>query len=296
MKRVILKFRWVVLVGFVAIILILLVWPRKHSFVVNSRSSGFALVAKGQLAQEWPISEAVLCTRKETGALASKGTYCDGRRFNEKSLPQTLVGLPSGTELQVTYDATQDLLFLFARNAEGASLRIDGEAIDGSATLIVPKPTASIAGALPLSGWLTIGELPVGGEARLLSEGKFQIRGSPVFQANAVTLKEGTFFPGDKISVVGKSDKERVEAIGHFVIDDRRIELQFLTEPAHSQMKIERLGAAPSYISASWIDQLRNDPVLVLVSIILALITTGLDLYQRASETFSTKRKPPQKD
>lgn len=61
-------------------------------------------------------------------------------------------------------------------------------------------------------------------------------------------------------------------------------------------MKIERLGAAPSYISASWIDQLRNDPVLVLVSIILALITTGLDLYQRASETFSTKRKPPRKD
>lgn len=296
MKRLILKYRWVVLVGFVAILLGLLIWPRAHSFVVNTRSSGFALVTKGQLAQEWPISEAVLCTRKEAGASASEGTYCDGRRFDEESLTQTLVGFSSGTELQVTYDATQDLLFLFARNAEGASLRIDGDAIEGSATLIVPRPTASIAGALPLSGWLAIGELPVGGEARLLSEGKFQIRGSPVFQANAVTLKEGTFFPGDKISVVGKSDKERVEAIGHFLIDDGHIELQFLTEPARSQMKIERLGAAPSYISASWIDQLRNDPVLVLVSIILALITTGLDLFQRASDTLSAKRQPSKEE
>lgn len=255
--------------------------PRERSFLVNARTQGFTLQPQSHLSQVWPFARLALCERRSASSGGVPGPFCDARLFNQVLFDDASVSFASGSTVQVALTDGGDAMVIYVRNDGDIALHIDDKAVGSPATLVIPAPQSSVIGALPLSGRLTVGNIPASGEDQLLEAGEYQIRGRPLLSPNAVTWAEGRLFPGDKVSVVAKDKAIIREAIGHASLRDGAIGVQYLTEPGNSYLKLERLGAEPNYVGVTWIQRSLADPLIIFLSVFLALLVAAIDLFQR---------------
>ncbi len=159
--------------------------------------------------------------------------------------------------------------------------------------VVVPQQAWLQAGTLLFSGTFSLGAVPGNGNRDVLLEGRYEILEVPSLealfgilpfvQANTRPVKTGTFFKGDQLRLLHKGTRENAEVNG-FILSSGPEEPGFNTlifgPTGRSVLTVDRFGAVGTYadpgassaITPSWTDRAINDPYLLALSALFALI------------------------
>lgn len=288
-----------ILLGGILIVSALYFTSTDRSFAISAQTKGIEIEFTNSISGAWRIPKAIYCMRREartSGNSTNKwNEICNNRLYEVQQIPNFEISWPKGTKLRLSYFSETEQLEIFVTQEAENTINVNGKPLTKNSRIILQKSSWEKAGSFIFSGYATIGSVPSPGSFDYLISGRFEVWENLIFRSKPVLVNSGDFFPGDSVKIVGNNNYENTIVNGFIspTIDiSAGLQVQIYSPSGPNLLKTERFSTDSSYTSSSWYDRAINDPWLIGVYAILALMLVIIQLY---TETISLNTKKTKK-
>jgi hypothetical protein len=263
-----------------------------RTYIIQADTHSVSITFFGSESKPWLVSDLTLCQRRRARISASQIVQpgptgpCNPAVYENVRLSNQIIEWPNDTTIRALYAARDGGLELHLQSvpadANGEpTLLIGGHAIRDHAILLLPETVWRDIGSLLFSGYLTIGSEPVSGVRDHLVKGNYEVRETLFLRSRPVPVLRGELFSGDEVQIVS-GPRAGISTVTGFMLSagarDEGMRVVAYSSLSDAEMQINRLGATPSVVRPSWTDRALNDPALLALTGLLALIVTILEL------------------
>lgn len=247
------------------------------TFVVTGSTGSVKIIADGRDDVVLTAERGLLCLRRAKPNVSDfqssqVGKRCHVALYEEVVLEKTELVWKNGAEYLIT-SPESDVYEIEIRNAANTMILDAGgdylELTDNSRIVLFSENTVS---ALPFSGSVTIGDIPVSGSNRFLTEGFYEVRDALFARRASIPSRSGSFFPGDVVSFVGNKRDEGIARGLVFLDSSQSSGMRFSAYSLGGAYALHaiRPSTSPVLIRSTFLDRIQADPIIIGLSVIFA--------------------------
>ena len=247
------------------------------SFVVTGSTGAVKIIADGRDDVVLRAERALLCLRRDkpiiTGLqLQQTDGRCPAAVYKNLDLDRTELVWEKGAEYLITSPEAGYYEIEVRVAANTVILDANGEYLALSDNSRIVLFSQNAVSALPFSGSVTIGDIPVAGSNRFLINGTYEVRDALLARKVSIPSRSGSFFPGDVVSFATGNRAQDVARGLVFLDPSQQSGMRFSAYSiggAHA-LNVVRPSTSPVLIQSTFLDRIQADPLIIGISFIFA--------------------------
>lgn len=250
------------------VILVLVTYDPQRSFLIEAetRSAELRFVPG---ANTWRFPRAVICTPLDSPR-RTPDPECGLAAEAAGPQGEVILAWDPGVHIRIASSASEGL--------EVRALSVGQPGLPEGATVRVAPSDVAGVGALVFAASIALGADMTSGLQSYLLEGRWEARESGFvispFQAPTAVVKSGALSRGTRVAILNGADPAR--AFGHITFEADGIGYTtILSEAGDTSLQLRYFGLdRPVRLAPNWIDLTLSSPLILALSVLLALFAT----------------------
>lgn len=252
--------------------------PTERSFVVSVETLGFEIETFGESKNSWQLPSGTVCLREKELNLLDNN-FSEKQLCKKHKLSNMEFSWPEGTLLKIRKGYNEGSpVKIQVSNYNKKEAEINGMTLTQHSFIELTNEEWQMNGSLIFNGLTTIGKEPSPGSSSHLISGNYSIYEKLFLRNVPLKVDTGNFNTGDEISVHSTSGKKNVVMSGFISSNKQGMKIISYSPLSDSFLKVKHLGSEDTLISSTWYKRALNDPFLIAVTALLAILVGLVEL------------------